>query len=93
MADAPDLDTYALTAAELPGIAAPDLPYQPPRPRSWRPRIALVGAGGISVAHLAAYREMGLDVVVIANRTLAKARPSATSSSPMPKPPTTSTGR
>jgi predicted dehydrogenase len=73
MADAPDLDTYALTAAELPGIAAPDLPYQPPRPRSWRPRIALVGAGGISVAHLAAYREMGLDVVVIANRTLAKA--------------------
>ena len=42
-------------------------------PRSRRPRIALVGAGGISGAHLAAYRAAGFDVAVIANRTLARA--------------------
>ena len=54
-------------------MAAPDLPYRPPLPRTYRPRIALVGAGGISAAHLAAYRTAGFDVAVIANRTLAKA--------------------
>jgi predicted dehydrogenase len=73
MADEPDLDTYSLKSADVPRTAAPDLAYRPPLPTSYRPRIALVGAGGISVAHLSAYREMGLDVAVICNRTLAKA--------------------
>ena len=41
--------------------------------RAWRPRIALVGAGGIAAAHLAAYRAAGFDVAVICNRTLARA--------------------
>ena len=35
--------------------------------------IALVGAGGIAAAHLAAYRAAGFDVAVICNRTLARA--------------------
>ena len=69
----PDLDAYALKTAVAVEIAAPDLAYRPPLPSSYRPRIALVGAGGISAAHLDAYREMGLDVAVIANRTLSKA--------------------
>ena len=56
----PDLDAYALKAAAAAEVAAPELPYRPPMPRSWRPRIALVGAGGISAAHLAAYRDGGL---------------------------------
>ena len=43
-------------------------------PRAYRPRIALVGAGGISAAHLGAYKSAGFDVAVICNRTLAKAR-------------------
>ncbi len=73
MAEEPDLDAYSLTAAEVPETEAPDLPYRPPLPKTYRPRIALVGAGGISVAHLGAYREAGFDVAVICNRTLAKA--------------------
>ena len=48
-----DLDTYALKAAAAAEVAAPDLPYRPPLPRAYRPRIALVGAGGIAAAHLA----------------------------------------
>lgn len=69
----PDIDAYALKTATAAEVPAPELAYRPPLPRSYRPRIALVGAGGISAAHLDAYREMGLDVAVIANRTLSKA--------------------
>ena len=68
-----DLDTYALKAAAAPEVAAPDLDYRPPMPQGPSPRIALVGAGGISGAHLAAYRAAGFDVAVIANRTLSRA--------------------
>jgi predicted dehydrogenase len=68
-----DLDSYALKTAAAPEVAAPDLPYGPPMPREYRPRIALVGAGGISAAHLAAYGAAGFDVAVICNRTLARA--------------------
>jgi predicted dehydrogenase len=46
-------------------VAAPDLSYLPPRPRSYRPCIGLIGTGGISEYHLRAYRTMGLDVVVL----------------------------
>lgn len=74
MSEAPDLNSYALKAAAAAEVAAPDLPYAAPMPRAYRPRIALVGAGGISAAHLAAYRGAGLDVAVIANRTLSKAQ-------------------
>jgi predicted dehydrogenase len=68
-----DTDTYALKAVAAAEVPAPDLPYRPPLPRSWRPRIALIGAGGISAAHLAAYRTAGFDIAVIASRTLARA--------------------
>ncbi len=44
-------------------ISAPKLPYQPPRPRTYFPKIGLIGAGGISEYHLRTYREMGLEVV------------------------------
>jgi predicted dehydrogenase len=68
----PDRDDYALRSAPAKEVAAPDLPYRPPRPR--RPhRIALVGAGGISFAHLDAYRAMGWDVAAICSRDLKKA--------------------
>ncbi len=68
-----DIDTYALKSAAVAEVAAPDLAYRPPAPERWRPRIALVGAGGIAGAHLDAYRTAGFDVAVIANRTLARA--------------------
>ncbi|MGR3661436.1 MAG: Gfo/Idh/MocA family oxidoreductase, partial [Paracoccaceae bacterium] len=69
----PDSDTYALKSDDIPTIAAPDIDYRPPQPKSYRPRIALIGAGGISASHLDAYRHAGWDVVAICNRTRAKA--------------------
>ena len=69
----PDADTYALKSAALAEVPAPDLPYRPPMPRAYRPRIGVIGAGGIVSAHLDAYRTAGWEVAAICNRTLAKA--------------------
>lgn len=66
-------DDYALVSATVPEIAAPDLPYRPPLPRHRHP-IALVGAGGISFAHLDAYRAQGWEVAAILSRDEARAR-------------------
>jgi predicted dehydrogenase len=73
MSETPSEDSYALAVKAVERIAAPDLDYRPPRPKSYRPKIALVGAGGISFAHLDAYRKADYDVAVICNRTLSKA--------------------
>ena len=69
----PSADDYALMAVEAAEVAAPDLPYRPPMPRDRSAAIALVGAGGISAAHLDAYRKHGLNVVAICSRDLARA--------------------
>lgn len=69
----PDADTYALKTRAQASIPAPDLPWQPPMPRAYRPRIALIGAGGIAAAHLDAYRSAGWTVAAIASRSLDKA--------------------
>lgn len=68
----PAADDYALRSAAAKEISAPNLPYRPPVP-NWRPPIGLIGAGGISFAHLDAYRRGGLTVAAICNRTLDKA--------------------
>ena len=68
-----DTDTYALRAADVPDMPFPDLPFRPPAPERYRPRIGLIGAGGISASHLDAYRTAGWEVAAISNRTLAKA--------------------
>ncbi len=73
MTDTPDQDAYSLKSAAAQQIAAPDLPYLPPKPRHYHPRIALIGAGGIAPAHLLAYRDAGYEVAAICNRTLGKA--------------------
>ncbi len=81
MSDAPkdpaDGDTYALRSGDLPEIAAPDLPYRPPMPRSYRPRIGIIGTGGISGSHLDAYRAAGWEIAALWNRTRAKAEAKA----------------
>lgn len=65
---------YGLSGAgAAAAMAAPVLPYLPPRPRGYRPKIALIGCGGISEYHLRAYREMGLDVVALCDRDAARA--------------------
>ena len=54
-------------------IDAPQVEYMPRWPKTYRPKIGLIGAGGISEFHLKNYRHMGLDVGAIADRTLSKA--------------------
>ena len=69
----PSADDYALVAKPAPETEAPDLPYRPPMPRDRGMAIALVGAGGISAAHLDAYARHGLNVVAICSRDRARA--------------------
>ena len=69
----PSADDYALVAKPAPETEAPDLPYRPPMPRDRSMAIALVGAGGISGAHLDAYKRHELNVVAICSRDLARA--------------------
>ncbi|MER3479309.1 MAG: gfo/Idh/MocA family oxidoreductase [Meiothermus sp.] len=70
----PTRSDYALKTEATLTVAAPDLPYRPPRPQHYRPKIGLVGCGGISPFHLQAYREMGLEVAALCDRNLEKAR-------------------
>ena len=66
--------TYGLSHVEATAaVTALALPYQPPRPRAYRPRLALIGCGGISEYHLRAYVAMGLDVAVLCDRDPARA--------------------
>jgi len=53
------------SAARMP---APKLASEPPFPQYYRPKIALIGCGGISSYHLRNYRAMGLDVAVLCDR-------------------------
>jgi predicted dehydrogenase len=68
-------DSYGLSAgssrAEVP---APALPYAPADPLHYRPKIGLVGCGGISVQHLRAYSAAGYDVAALCDRDESKAR-------------------
>ena len=66
-------ETYALKSIAAQNMEAPVLPYLPPAPRHYKPRIGLIGAGGISASHLDAYRKAGWEVAAICNRTLSKA--------------------
>jgi predicted dehydrogenase len=60
--------TYGLAKSNLlKKIAAPRLDYLPPRPRRYRPRIGLIGCGGITQQHLSAYRKAGWKVVAMAD--------------------------
>ncbi len=74
MSDPNASGTYGLSASGgSAATSAPVLDYLPPRPRGYRPKIALIGCGGISEYHLRAYREMGLDVVALCDRDLVRA--------------------
>ncbi len=75
--DAGDSDTYALKAADLPEIDAPDIAYRPPMPQHLKPRIGMIGTGGISGSHLDAYAKAGWTVAALWNRTPDKARAKA----------------
>jgi predicted dehydrogenase len=61
--------TYGLsTKGQARTITAPALAYLPPRPKEYRPKIGLIGCGGISEYHLRAYASLGLEVAVLCDR-------------------------
>ena len=73
MSNASD-DDYGLSPSkDVREIAPPRIEYAPPQPKSYRPKIGLIGAGGISEFHLKNYRVCGYDVAAIASRTRARA--------------------
>jgi len=72
---APDADSYALRSKQsTESIAVPKLEYLPARATNYRPKIGLVGCGGISAEHLKAYRAAGYIVVALADCDLEKAK-------------------
>ena len=67
-------DDYGLSNVETARIvAAPDLPYQPDDPESYRPAIGVIGCGGISGQHLNAYRHAGYRITALCDRNQHKA--------------------
>jgi predicted dehydrogenase len=68
-----DRDRYALVSEKAADAAAPDLPYRPRDPAAYRPGIGLIGAGGVTLFHLEAYKKAGYRVLAISNPTLSKA--------------------
>ena len=57
---------YGLSdVGESRAIDAPALDYLPVMPATYRPKIGIIGCGGISEYHLKAYQELGLDVVAL----------------------------
>ena len=67
-------DTYALKSSSSKVIKAPDFNYKPPITKSYNPYIAIVGTGGITSTHLAAYKKAKYKIEILYNRTLSKAK-------------------
>ncbi len=68
-------DSYGLPpGSSTREIAAPVLPYEPADPLSWRPKIGLIGCGGITIQHLRAYRAAGYRVAMLCDRREERAR-------------------
>src|SRR5438067_1720101 len=66
---------YALESGSLiKPLPAPELPYRPQPPGNLNTSIGVIGTGGIAIQHLTAYRDAGLNVVAISNRTITKAK-------------------
>ena len=68
-----EADDYATSGGDARRVAAPDVAYLPPKPRSYRPRIGLIGTGGITGQHLPAYKRQGFDVVALCDLVRDKA--------------------
>lgn len=63
-----------ITSKQSQEIDPPEIDYLPPRPKSYRPGIALIGSGDVSEFHLRAYQTCGFNVAAIVDRSLDKAR-------------------
>lgn len=73
MSDEKTQDDYALKATEKAKIAAPELPYLPPKPKAYSPKIGLIACGGITQSHLSAYKAQGYEVVALCDVELERA--------------------
>lgn len=67
-------EDYAITQAAVATVSAPDLDYLPAKLTRQCPGIAIVGAGGISRAHLGAYKDAGYDVRCICDSNIERAK-------------------
>lgn len=66
---------YSLSPAENERrLEAPVLAYLPRDPVRYRPKIGVVGLGGIAATHLTAYRKAGYDVAALCSRSEETAR-------------------
>lgn len=66
MAETPSDDEYSLKGkSSKKELTAPKLPYQPRNPKKYRPAIGVIGTGGITGTHLAAYKKAGYKVVAL----------------------------
>jgi predicted dehydrogenase len=75
MPETPDEADYSLRSADPSAeIAAPDLPYAPRDPQSYRPAIGLIACGGITETHLKAYCKAGYHVVALCDLIEERAR-------------------
>ncbi len=54
-------------------VRAPSLPYKPPRTKAYKPRIGVIGCGGIVATHLEAYRKARYQVVAFADPVVERA--------------------
>jgi predicted dehydrogenase len=71
----PSTDDYSLSKASPETVgAAPDLPYQPRDPKSYRPAIGMIACGGITETHLTAYKKAGYNVVALCDLIEDRAR-------------------
>lgn len=67
-------DDYGLSPTKkVVEIDPPAIDYKPPRPKSYHPKIGLIGTGGISEFHLKNYLACGYEVAALASRTKSKA--------------------
>jgi predicted dehydrogenase len=65
---------YAILSAPVRSFSAPELPYEPRKPRHYQPAIGLIACGGITHHHLKAYRAAGFRVVALCDLVLARAK-------------------
>jgi predicted dehydrogenase len=67
-------DSYGLSPEKTSvTLNAPNIPYAPILPRNLDVPIGIIGAGGISAAHLSNYKRIGLNVVAIADAFISAA--------------------
>lgn len=57
-----------------PLAAIPEIAYRPSAPKSYNPKIGVIGCGGITVEHLQAYRQANFNVVALCDLCIERAQ-------------------